>query len=369
MERILVVDDSPTILAAITKLLKAEYAVYTAASGEQCLEQIIGCQPDLILLDVNMPGMDGYETCSKIKALEYTGHMPVMFISGCCSLEEKMRGYEVGGDDYITKPFEGEEVAVKIAKALKHKEDKVHLNSLAVEATSVALNAMNESSSLGVCLRFLEQSFQVATINELIDEFFKAVATFGLNTSLQVRMNGEEFNREWDSETRELEAALLSKLSSSGRYLAMGSRAVMNFPSVSLLIKNMPLEDEARMGVMRDEVMILLQSTDARVTALGNQIKLEDNQRLMIGLNEKIKEMLKSIEAEFVMTMGLGGGVIEELNDELELIVQEGSFDEFMEQKIISVGQKGIQKSQIVFSRALSLDSRFTKILSELNAP
>ncbi|PCJ19006.1 MAG: hypothetical protein COB04_06390 [Gammaproteobacteria bacterium] len=368
MERILVVDDSPMILSAITKLLEEQFAVYTATSGENCLDQIIACQPDLILLDVNMPGMNGYETCVKIKSLEYTEHMPVMFISGCCSLEEKMRGYEVGGDDYITKPFEGKEVTAKIVKALKHKEDKVHLGMLASEATNVAMNAMSESSSLGVCLRFMEQSCRVANIGELIDEFFKAVSTFGLSTSLQVRVDGEVISREWDSEHRELEAALLSKLSDSGRYLAMGSRSVMNFPTASLLIKNMPVDNEERMGVIRDEVMILLQAADARISALENQIKLEKTQRYLSELNDKIKVMLKSIETDFVMTAGLGGKVMEELNDEIELVVQEGNFEEHVETKLIELGQTGIQKNQIVFSRALRLDSRFAKILAEMES-
>lgn len=366
MERILVVDDSISNLNAITRVLEKQYGVYTASSGEECLDSIINCQPDLIVLDVNMPGMNGYDTCRNIKNLGYTEHIPIIFVSACCSVEEKIEGYRVGGDDYIAKPFQNEEVLAKIAKSLEHKEDKIKLSQLAQEATNVALAAMNESSHLGECIRFLESSFACKEVEELIELLFEAVAAYGINTSVQVRIGGDVINCEWDGEDRELESALLTKLADSGRYLELGPRSVMNFPRISLLIKNMPLDEEKRFGIIKDQVMILLQSTDARIGAICHERELLRQKQYLYRLIEKVREMLEQTDKEFLATVTRGANIVEEVNEELEIAVFEADLQEHQEKNFIEIGQRGLRKTEKVFSNVLGLDSKFSKILEEL---
>ena len=90
--RILSVDDSRTSQNIIAKLVREKYGLYQAYSGKECLDMIISCQPDLILLDVEMPELDGYETCEKLRELSYTKHIPILFLSSHCSVEEKVKG-------------------------------------------------------------------------------------------------------------------------------------------------------------------------------------------------------------------------------------------------------------------------------------
>ena len=103
---ILVVDDVPVNIKVLGESLKEEYRVRIATDGKRAID-IAGSEnpPDLILLDIMMPGMDGYETCRRLKANERTRNIPVIFITAKSLEEDETRGLEVGAVDYITKPF------------------------------------------------------------------------------------------------------------------------------------------------------------------------------------------------------------------------------------------------------------------------
>ena len=112
---ILVVDDTLENLDLLAKMLsKHGYELYCAANGMSALEMAFANPPDLILLDIMMPEMDGYEVCERFKADSRTNHIPIIFLSAIEEVEGKVRAFSVGGTDYITKPFRVKEVLVRI---------------------------------------------------------------------------------------------------------------------------------------------------------------------------------------------------------------------------------------------------------------
>ncbi|MBT4289499.1 MAG: response regulator [Deltaproteobacteria bacterium] len=112
--KILVVDDDPMNLKFLKEILSDEYNIIAALSGEEALEIIFDFMPEILLLDIMMPGIDGYEVCKKIRANEKLANIKILLVSAKAMLNEKLMGYEVGADDYITKPFEHEELLAKI---------------------------------------------------------------------------------------------------------------------------------------------------------------------------------------------------------------------------------------------------------------
>jgi len=112
---ILVVDDTPANLQLLTEMLKERgYKVRPAPSGELALRGARAAPPDLILLDITMPGMDGFEVCSHLKADERLREIPVLFISALNETSDKVRAFQAGGVDYVTKPFNIEEVEARV---------------------------------------------------------------------------------------------------------------------------------------------------------------------------------------------------------------------------------------------------------------
>lgn len=117
---ILLVDDNPINLDLLSGMLfERKYRVRVATNGKRALAAVRSCLPDLILLDINMPDMDGYEVCRRLKTDESTREVPVIFISALDEAMDKVRAFEVGGVDYVTKPFQFEEVLARIENQLK----------------------------------------------------------------------------------------------------------------------------------------------------------------------------------------------------------------------------------------------------------
>ena len=118
--RILLVDDMPTNLKVLSESIKSEgWVTLIANDGESAIEQVEYAKPDLILLDVMMPGIDGFEVCRRLKANPETQSIPVIFMTALSDTVDKVRGLELGAVDYITKPFQREEVLARLRVHLK----------------------------------------------------------------------------------------------------------------------------------------------------------------------------------------------------------------------------------------------------------
>jgi DNA-binding NtrC family response regulator len=112
---ILVVDDTPTNVSVLLEVLgRAGHKVLVARDGESALEQAGYAHPELILLDVMMPGLDGFETCKRLKREPATAQIPVIFMTALSELHDKVRAFEVGAADYVSKPFQHEEVLARV---------------------------------------------------------------------------------------------------------------------------------------------------------------------------------------------------------------------------------------------------------------
>ena len=132
---ILVVDDTPTNIDILVELLKDEHTVTAVKDGAQALAAIARSKPDLVLLDIVMPDVDGYEVCRRIKESDQTRDIPVLFLTGIRDVESKKRGFDLGAVDYITKPFDQLEVLarVKTHLALKSAREQLKNQNLQLE--------------------------------------------------------------------------------------------------------------------------------------------------------------------------------------------------------------------------------------------
>ncbi|MFT5588354.1 MAG: DNA-binding NarL/FixJ family response regulator [Bradyrhizobium sp.] len=136
---ILIVDDVPENLAVLSDALdEAGYMVLVATDGAGALERLGFITPDLILLDAVMPGMDGFETCRHIRALPGARHIPVIFMTGLTETEHVVRGFEVGGNDYVIKPLQPPELIARIVAQLRS-ASQISLANTASEASAHAV--------------------------------------------------------------------------------------------------------------------------------------------------------------------------------------------------------------------------------------
>ncbi len=143
--KVLVVDDNPTNLEVISEtVMSAGYQVATAISGERALKRLTTIAPDLILLDVQMPGLDGFETCRQIKANPETADIPIIFITALSDVESIAKGFSLGAVDYISKPFREIELLARIKTHLTLSALTKGLEERVVERTATLQTALEE---------------------------------------------------------------------------------------------------------------------------------------------------------------------------------------------------------------------------------
>jgi putative two-component system response regulator len=180
--KILVVDDDPAILDVLVRiLLRDGYAPITAANGVEALELVAREAPDLILLDVTMPRLDGFAVCKQLKDNEQTALIPVTMLTGLDDREHRQRGLEVGADDFLTKPFDQHLLRARIRSQLRLKRltDQLERTESVIFMLALAVEA-RDTYTEGHLRRLSSYSEQLAIAAGLAPEAVKAIRFGGL---------------------------------------------------------------------------------------------------------------------------------------------------------------------------------------------
>ena len=200
--RILLVDDMPTNLKVLSESIRSEgWVTLIANDGESAIEQVEYTKPDLILLDVMMPGIDGFEVCQRLKANPETQSIPIIFMTALSDTVDKVRGLELGAVDYITKPFQREEVLARL---------RVHLKlcrfAMTLKEQARGLEAQNQLAMQEIKKR--EQAEQV--LRELKDQLEQRVE----------ERTAELFNSLHQLQDAQLQLVQSEKMSTLGQLVA-----------------------------------------------------------------------------------------------------------------------------------------------------
>ena len=128
---ILIVEDEPENAETLAVLLEPDYEIAVATSGEQALDLLPSIEPDLVLLDIMLPGIDGYEVCARMKRDPRFAEVPVIFITALNAHEEEERGLEAGAADYVTKPFSPAVIRVRVRNQMQLRRTRNDLIAMA----------------------------------------------------------------------------------------------------------------------------------------------------------------------------------------------------------------------------------------------
>jgi DNA-binding response OmpR family regulator len=178
--KVLAVDDQPANVKLITAVLKRDYEIIPAYNGEEALEKVDSENPDIVLLDIMMPGIDGYEVCKKIKQGDSTRFTPVVMITALSDVEDRIKAIEAGADDFLTKPINSHELITRTRSLLKAK----HFHDQLVESKAI-IEAQNDFRI--ILTNLLPYLFRIIDSNRKTEED----KTYSKNTGKYVR-NGPD---------------------------------------------------------------------------------------------------------------------------------------------------------------------------------
>ncbi len=363
--KVLAIDDEPLNLDIIEEILEERFEIAQANDGAEGIMVAGDFNPDLILLDVNMPVMDGLETCKRLKADPETSHIPVVFLSALSRVEERMEGYAAGADDYISKPFDEQELLVKIELALNSKTTKEELEKSSSDAMSMAMTAMSTAGEVGAILQFTRKSFQCVNYKSLAKQLLETCGQYGLKASLRMSSGEEEQFFSDEPEVSSLEQKVLTQ-NDQGRFIDFGKRTVVHYKYISLLIKNMPVEESDKYGRMKDNIGLLTEAADARIEGLVMNLKLQEREDMLAKLLNTTREILNDVEYEYRSNGKKNEGIMSDLVQKVESSFMHLGLSDEQEQTLLGILSGAEKESIALYDSGLDLEKRIEFLVNEL---
>lgn len=294
--KVFIVDDEASARMATEFALEdTPYQMSDFDSGERCLAALDQA-PDVILLDVEMSGMDGITTCKELRAQGWQGH--AIFISSHDDMETRLHAYDAGGNDFIVKPFNSEELLQKVRIAEKTLSQRSGLEEQVQRATHTAFSAMSSMGELGAVIQFLRVSFACETPEQLIAALIEAMNHYGLQALVEVRLAELETHASCQGTCSELEKSILTHARTMGHVFQFHSRMVINYPMVTLVVSNLPLEDPDFVGRLRDHLAILGEGANARVQSLLSERQRRRQSQSVGEAVAELTDLLNQLEKQ-----------------------------------------------------------------------
>jgi len=368
LTKILAVDDEPFNLEIIEEILEElDFELQVAASGPECLNMVEGYMPQVILLDVSMPQMNGYEVCKALKANPNTAHIIVMFVSARGTVEERMEGYSVGAEDYIVKPFGHDELKSKLKNLNQVLVEKQSLEKQVEDATSTAFNAMANSSEMGQIVNYVENIGFINDPQELGKALIDCLQSFDLQSNVEFRENDEISHFALNGVCSPIVVELFEMLKNKGRLHEFSHRILVNYELISLLILNMPDHDPDKHGRIRDHVCFIVSVTEQQLRAIMTKKMLESQQA-------KLNTVASTVHSKFHGLISLlndnrqnNEKVFKQLQKELEEHIPTMGLDEDQEVFIYKKVDETIQKSVAREESVKQVKAVFTEIEQDLS--
>lgn len=315
--KVFVVDDDPVVLDIIHATLEPDCEIHTFMSAEDCLARLETEKPDFFLLDVNLPGMDGYSLCEHIKNDPSLHGTPVTFVSGRDTIEERVRGYDAGGQDFIVKPFDPEEL---LRKLLVAQTMVISQRSLAVqieEAEMLSSLVMANMDETGILLQFMSKLIAMESAEEIASELLELLKRYRLDGVVQTRIGGDTQTRSAAGNNLPLETSVIEHVRSQGRIFEFRRRSVHNFERITLMINNLPIDDPEYCGRLRDHLSVAAQGVDSRLKAIHTEQAHRRAQQGILAALESVGNTIMELRDAHQETTTVSSKLIVDLQETL----------------------------------------------------
>jgi CheY-like chemotaxis protein/cell division protein ZapA (FtsZ GTPase activity inhibitor) len=292
--KVFIVDDDPIVIEVLQSILEPDCAVEAFTTAEDCLARLSTAKPDMFLLDVSLPGMDGYTFCRQLKDDGAFHRIPVTFVSSHDTIDARVLGYDAGGEDFIVKPFEPEEVLrkLKVAQNIVQQQSSLAEQVEAAEyLSSLVMASMDET---GILLQFMSKLIAWESTQEIAEGLLELLQRYRLDGVVQTRMVQGTQTLSAAGTNLPLEISVIDHVRKLGRIFEFRKRSVHNFERITLMVNDLPLNDPEYCGRLRDHLSVAAQSVDSRLKAIETD---EANRRSQAGILLALESVSETIMA------------------------------------------------------------------------
>lgn len=366
---IFAVDDDDVVRSMLELTLGKQWYVESFASAEACLTRLNqpDCIPDVFLLDVDLPGMDGYTLCRQIKTRTDITKVPVIFISGLDDLESRIEGFDAGGIDFLVKPYNSNELKSKISTASKVSAERLTLNARALESEMLASLVLSNMDECAVLIKFLRSLNDCDKPLAIVDALSVLLRAYGLQCAIQLRLPGLEMTVSENGKNHPNDVAIIKHIRDMDRIFEFKTRAAHNFEHLTILANNVPIHDPERCGRLRDNLSIAAESANARLQAVQTRAESARAKGSVVNLLDVLKRAVLGFEEKYSLARYQGSSLsMEMLNGLTAAFAVLGMSDE-QERQILDIVRIKSEDLAEVYDFSNETLEMLNSIASQLN--
>ena len=374
MHRVMIVDDMPDQIQTLLQYVKDDYIISAATNADSAIQKLCslaesdGSQlPDVILMDVNMPGTNGYEACSMIRKESALEQVDVIFLSSNESTEEILMGLDAGSCDYIVKPYNPDVLMSRIKRTIQIHDQRESFRKNASTAREMAQTAMTVTGSLSVLLHFLRSGLAASSVRELCEACRQSLIEFGCVCVVYCRLDDERECLSSNDLPSMLELELLERVHGGKEpFIEKGASLFVLGRHVTLLIKSPP-SDSDQLGSLKDNLKIMLEGADAKIDALKSAGSTSDKEYIEMGAElTATANALNDIRSRQEQHRESSIDLVERLSVDIEGSFYELGLTENQEEQLSKIISVSTQRCVDHLSTAEGLDEKVVQLSSEL---
>jgi CheY-like chemotaxis protein len=360
--RVLIVDDDLISREMLRFALDEDFEVTEASSGEAALVLVAANPPDLVILDIEMPGLGGYATCRKLRE---TVDLPIIFVSSHDTLDERVEAFDSGGNDFVIKPFDAEILARKVSLAIAARLEHERLAGEKIMLQNTAMGFLSNMSDSGVLMGFMRASLGCSDQHQLAENLLNATIQYGINCHIQIRFQGGSITLTPNGIATPLEESVLEKSRDMGRIFQFKRRMVINYSMVSIIVMDTP-EDSDSAGRIRDNLCILAETTEAITETISMRKdaaeKAEQLQSASLNSSMSIEEVRELYRVQLYESRVL----LQRLIDEVEASFIYLGLTDTQESMVGEIMRKNVDPVLNLFERSVEMEQKFNDIIKSL---
>ncbi|WP_370978091.1 DNA-binding response regulator [Agaribacterium sp. ZY112] len=316
----------------------------------------------VIVIDQLGCGGCDLEQLAELMRIDEQFEIPVVVLARPASIEDKLKALELGCDDFVESDVAGDEACARITKSIFHRVAAVQLSSRLELANQTAHSAMIDNSDLGANIQFLLSVHDCDNLDQLGQLFFTTIERYGLKCSLQLRGENEIKNMEAHGMAKDLESQLLYQMREGERYIDFGARTVINYERISVLIKNMPIDDPEKYGAIKDNTFSLIQGVNARVIALEHRYRLLDERETLKKLGRDVRNVMQVIQDSYQKVMRDIADEVDKTADKLKVRLPSLALVEHDEVFIEDAMDDVVRNTTRIFNEGLLVDEAIERL-------
>jgi DNA-binding response OmpR family regulator len=358
--KILIVDDAPQDIKLVMECLKDKYTITAATTGEKAIDIASKTQPDLILMDISMPIMNGYDTCKAILKERKTN---IIFLSANDTTEEILRGYAAGGIDYIIKPFHPDILHSKIEFALQRTEKK--------QPISVEKGHQSSDEIYRLMLDFNKKCLHITDAQHFANTLIAQCESIYLDCCVQLHAASGTFEASSSGLVSKLEAEILTRmLQEEGNFFAHEQGLFFTHENIAMLVKNLPLTEANE--TLKKSLFHFIENANTmllnldHIHALAQQDNLQPKSNLR-ALKDRLSTIFEQVDLQKIYKKE-SVKIVDEVLADMESSFVDMGLTYNQEQALLSMLHIGIDKSIKHYEHGAQLDENLESTLKDIAA-